>query len=248
MGIKFDSLMKSWDRRIGYSKADPVKNFIKFVAGVTNTTFVQRILAYSVLQSQFNNLKGVQVLEKREEVWKRALQESKNAITYVEFGVYKGESICYFSQSNSDLNSIFIGLDSFEGLPEAWAGNPAGYFTTSGVTPKGLDFRTKFIKGYFNQTWEVLRTSISGRTNLLVHYDADLYSSTLFALSKMDTFHQEYIAIFDEFSGDEVRALSDYMTSYSAKVEFIAMQKWRNYPEVVLCKIAPLGCLGNEGD
>jgi hypothetical protein len=67
-----------------------------------------------------------------------------------------------------------------------------------------------------------------------------LYSSTLFALTKIDSLKQEYYAIFDEFSGDEVRALSDYLISYGAKVEFLATQKWRGFPEVVLCRILPL--------
>ena len=242
MGLGISSLIRFWDREIGYSKSDPVKSFVKYLAARSNTSLVQRVLAYSILRSEFNNLGGIEVLSKREAIWERALAEvTKGTITYVEFGVFKGDSISYFSENNSDKDSIFIGLDSFEGLPEAWAGNSVGFFTTLGVAPQNLDQRTHFIKGFFNETWEILHSKIISRTNLIVHFDADLYSSTLFALTKMDSLHQKYIAIFDEFSGDEVRALSDYLASHGAKVDFLAMQKWRGYPEVVLCQITPIG-------
>jgi len=247
MTLGLDRLIQFWDHHIGYSKSDPVKSFVKSLAGRTNTSLVQRVLAYSILRSQFNDLDGVAVLAEREAIWERALKEFEKApITYVEFGVFRGDSIAYFSENNSDKDSIFLGLDSFEGLPEAWAGNSAGYFSTLGVIPETIDKRTHFIKGFFNETWEILYSQITGRTNLIVHFDADLYSSTLFALTKIDSLHQRYIAIFDEFSGDEVRALADYLASHGAKVNFLAMQKWRDYPEVVLCQITPLGFASDQ--
>ena len=242
MTLGLHRLIRFWDHHIGYSKSDPIKSLVKSLAGYTNTSFVQRVLTYSVLRSQFNDLDGVEVYLKRETIWERALKEfDQTPITYVEFGVFRGDSISYFSGNNSHKDSIFLGLDSFEGLPEAWAGNSAGFFTTLGVTPESHNKRTQFIKGYFNETWEMLCSQIIGRNNLIVHFDADLYSSTLFALTKIDSLNQRYIAIFDEFSGDEVRALADYLASYGAKVSFLAMQKWRDYPEVVLCQITPIG-------
>lgn len=237
----FESLVQQWDSRIGYAKSDPVKNFLKVLAGFMNRGLLSRFLSYSILKSEFGNLDNVVVYKERENVWDIALQIIDGAlVTYIEFGVYQGDSISYFCSKNRNKDSKFLGLDSFEGLPESWAGNPVGYFTTSGVFPELKDSRVLFIKGYFNETWDKLFPEISGRTNLLVHFDADLYSSTLFALTKIDSLRQEYYAIFDEFSGDEVRALSDYLISYGAKVEFLAIQKWRDFPEVVLCKITPL--------
>lgn len=162
------------------------------------------------------------------------------SVTFIEFGVYEGESISYFCTRNLNANSKFWGLDTFEGLPKPWAGNPVGRFTTSGVLPKLTDSHVEFLKSYFNETWDNLYPLIVGRSNLIAHFDADLYSSTLFALTKMDLLKQDYLAIFDEFSRDEVRALSDYLISHGAKVEYVAMQKWRGYPMVVLCKIKPL--------
>jgi len=240
-----ESLVRQWDSRIGYSKSDPVKSFFKILAGFMNIRTLSGFLSYSILKTQFGNLEGVVVCQEREEVWDKALQIIDGAsVTYIEFGLYEGESISYFCARNQNANSKFLGSDSFEGLPESWAGNPVRYFTTSGVLPKLNDSRVQFLKGYFDETWEKLSPLIVERSNFLfVHFDADLYSSTLFALTKMNLLKQDYLAVFDEFSRDEVRALSDYLISYGAKVEFMALQKWRGYPMVVLCKIRPLNSL-----
>ena len=57
----------------------------------------------------------------------------------------------------------------------------------------------------------------------------------------MDILKKSYYAIFDEFFGHKSKALSDYLTSYQAEVEFIA--KKSNDPlgklSQVLCKISP---------
>ncbi len=42
------------------------------------------------------------------------------AISYIEFGVWKGESLGEWIGINTDAGSRFYGFDSFEGLPEEW--------------------------------------------------------------------------------------------------------------------------------
>lgn len=148
---------------------------------------LSRFLSYSILKSEFNNLGDVMLLEKRVDLWKEALDIfGGSALTYIEFGVYRGEAISYFCSKNQNQESKFLGLDSFEGLPESWAGNPVGYFTTNGVIPDLDDSHVSFLKGYLQQTWDKFLPEISDRNNLLVHFDTDLYSSTLFALTKID--------------------------------------------------------------
>ena len=51
--------------------------------------------------------------------------------------------------------------------------------------------------------------------------DADIYSSTLFLLFQLDNF-TPYYALFDEFGGDEARALYDYLISTDKKIEISA--------------------------
>jgi hypothetical protein len=52
----------------------------------------------------------------------------------LEFGVFKGTSINFFSSQRPDL--VFHGFDSFKGLPENWTGNKghskAGRFSLNG--------------------------------------------------------------------------------------------------------------------
>lgn len=118
-------------------------------------------------------------------------------LTYVEFGVHEGYSIEYIASIYGNKESTFIGLDSFEGLPEYWrSGFDIGHFNKDGNVPLSNDPRIKYIKGYFNKTWDQLEESIDGRENLLVNYDADLFSSTLYALTRMDSLRKPYYALF----------------------------------------------------
>ena len=55
----------------------------------------------------------------------------------------------------------------------------------------------------------------------LVHFDADLFSSTLYVLFQLDD-HTPYYGLFDEFGGDEVRALYSYLISTDKEVEIIS--------------------------
>jgi hypothetical protein len=121
---------------------------------------------------------------------------------------------------------VFIGLDSFEGLPEDWDALPKGTFDVKGAIPQTDDNRITFIKGWFQNTWDQLVAKLSRAETLIVHYDADLYSSTLFALSKMDSLNRPYIAIFDEFAGHEARALYNYLQAFNASVSFSLARQW----------------------
>ncbi len=42
------------------------------------------------------------------------------AIDYLEFGVFRGETLRAWSRLNSNPGSRLFGFDSFEGLPEDW--------------------------------------------------------------------------------------------------------------------------------
>jgi O-methyltransferase len=139
---------------------------------------------------------------------------------------------------------VFIGLDSFEGLPEDWgsASMPKGSFDVGGSIPSVADERVQFIKGWFQNTSGQLLQSVRhrGPQPLVVHFDADLYSSTLFALSQIATLGRPYYAIFDEFMGHETRALYNHVQAFNVDVQFLARTLWQGkYPQQVLCKISP---------
>jgi hypothetical protein len=220
-----------------------MKAFVKFLAAQIGIDTYQRLMAYSILKGAFRELEAVRVFEKREDLWDDCVTRQVNKdqkITFVEFGVHAGYSIKYFSGKNSNHESCFIGLDSFEGLPEEWGSMPKGTFDTQGNIPRTEDSRISFIKGWFQYTWGELAVRLQNVGALVVHYDADLYSSTLFALSKIDELKRSYIAIFDEFTGHETRALYNYVQAYGASVKFLGKTVFdHSYPCQVLCRVVP---------
>jgi len=204
---------------------------------------VERCLAYSIGFERFSSLAECANFANREALWDYCLKTAgDNApITYIEFGVWQGYSIRHFAEKNKNASSRFIGLDSFEGLPEAWAHLDKSHFSTGGNIPATNDSRISFIKGWFQNTSAELRERVGdNRPNLIVHYDADLYSSTLFCLTQMDNLKQSYLAIFDEFPGHETRALYNYLQYSLAKVEFLGKTVGKfGRPVQVLCRIEP---------
>lgn len=219
-----------------------IRRIIKPVLSNLSPSTLQRLLPYSILTRDFKRLLTAETFIDKEDVWDKAVLAAGGGsamVTYVEFGVHEGESILYFAKANTNVDSIFVGLDSFEGLPEAWVDLPKGHFGTGGALPKTDDTRVTFIKGWFQETREDLAETLRDRSNLLVHFDADLYSSTLFALAQIDNIGQDFVAVFDEFTGDELRALHDYLASHSRSVEFLAKTLFDSgYPFRVLCKIS----------
>jgi hypothetical protein len=146
--------------------------------------------------------------------------------------------------------SKFIGLDSFTGLPDNWDSIPAGTLDRGGHVPYTDDGRIVFIKGWFNDTSHILLSHCReiDPSNLIIHFDADVYSSTLFALTEIDSLKKNYIAIFDEFSGHECRALYNYIQSHNAKVTFLGKTLFDHYPRCALLRIEPHKPIGNNAN
>jgi O-methyltransferase len=155
-------------------------------------------------------------------------------VDYFEFGVFKGESISAWAKINSNPNSCFFGFDSFEGLPEDWHSERLkGHFSVNGKAPSIEDARIEFIKGWFSDTLPTFtrryREIFDVNKKLIIHMDADLYSSTLYSLCKMDEFiNVGTVILFDEFSGppqDEFQALHDYARSHNRAYKVIAARE-----------------------
>lgn len=147
-----------------------------------------------------------------------------SAIDYLEFGVWKGASIKYWSEKNRNPDSSFTGFDTFTGLPEAWDFRPAGTFDVQGQIPKIDDSRVAFVAGLFQQTLPEFLTGFSSRKRLVLHLDADLYSATMYVLARThDLIVPGTILMFDEF-GDvqhEFRAYNDYVLSHMRQCKVI---------------------------
>jgi len=90
-------------------------------------------------------------------------------ITYLEFGVYKGDYIRNWSKINISPQSEFFGFDSFEGLPTDWdvfiRKLPKGHFGLDGVIPNFDDSRVQFLKGLFQDTLSRFSILFNPRTH-----------------------------------------------------------------------------------
>jgi len=154
-------------------------------------------------------------------------QEALNQrpITYLEFGVYRGESLRLWLAGISRPDSRFVGFDTFTGLPERWRPTePAGHFNANGTTPDIKDPRCSFEVGLFQDTLPnfVGQTDLSGR--LVVNLDADMFTSTLFVLTTLAP-HLKFgdLIFFDEFSCplDEFRAFEEFVRSFRVRYKLI---------------------------
>ena len=109
-------------------------------------------------------------------IYDRAIELSDRNRAFYEFGVWMGDSFKYIVPSFSGG----FGFDSFQGLPEDWGVVPRGTYSSRGRVPDIEN--AKFIVGEFAAT---LPEFFDGKQPMagLMNFDADLYSSTITALS-----------------------------------------------------------------
>lgn len=202
-------------------------NTVKTICGKLATTdLCDKLTACAALQHQFKGIFATENLQTREELWDFAIAKigKEKKVLFMEFGVWEGYSIKYFSTRLANAGSRFIGCDSFEGLPEKWGTIDREVFSTGGNIPQIKDSRVSFVKGWFQNTFDqavkVGRELAPGCEEVLIHFDADIYSSSLFLLSRLHQEFDSYYFIFDEFMGHETRALLNFQQAYGAKVQF----------------------------
>ena len=129
---------------------------------------------------------------------------SKNNNLFLEFGVWKGESINLFADFLSEHSAEIHGFDSFEGLVEDWLThvyNPAGSLSLNKTSPKVLK-NVKLIKGKVQETLDNFLKDKTNKKIIFTHMDMDTYASTKYVLNKIKPFLQKgSIILFDEFYG-----------------------------------------------
>ena len=133
----------------------------------------------------------------------------------LEFGVGQGASLRLIA-----ARMPTVGFDSFAGLPDEWRpGYPKGAFAT---TPPAV-VNTRLVIGQFADTlprFDFTTVEPIG----LIHFDADLYSSTLFVLvNLLPRLRKGDLLIFDEFVGcfHEFRAFLDATTAFPVEFEAV---------------------------
>lgn len=146
-------------------------------------------------------------------------------IDYLEFGVFRGDSLFWWLENISHPESRFVGFDTFTGLPERWrATEPEGAFNVYGRIPETNDTRCSFEVGLFQDTLLgfIARQDFSRR--LVINLDADLFSSTLYVLTTFARhFKRGDIIFLDNFicSLDEYRAFEAFVSAFRVKYEVV---------------------------
>lgn len=148
----------------------------------------------------------------------------KGPIDYIEFGVAKGLSFRWWAEHIKDTDARFYGFDTFTGLPEDWGHFKKGDMANNNVPPEMNDDRCRFYQGLFQQTLPDFMKSYYPHYRKVIHMDADLYSSTLYALTSITHVLQKGdIIIFDEFNVPmhEFKAFTEWTQSYYINYEIL---------------------------
>lgn len=140
----------------------------------------------------------------------------------LEFGVYKGRSINYFSKQLT--NKQFFGFDSFVGLKESWKGTSKvkGSFDLKNKLPY-TNKNVKLIEGWFDETLPAFLENFNDHI-AFVHIDCDTYESSLYILNRLKQYLKKnsYI-LFDEFFGYPNYKNGEFKALQESKIDYIPL-------------------------
>jgi hypothetical protein len=197
------------------------------IASILPLNILKNVVGLIVLAKYMPHIKKSQYFNRREDLWSFITKNEDNKkILFLEFGVHKGYSIQKFASYNTHSESKFIGFDSFEGLPTDWRNfikvYKKNHFDVGGKIPQVSDSRIEFIKGWFNSTLPIFldEFKIKDFEKVIIHLDADIYSSTLYCLGCISKVCPQVSVIFDELPGEEARALEDFLDVNGGHIKF----------------------------
>ena len=98
------------------------------------------------------NMPDAPFFEKHPKLVEFVVGEASLPGLYLEFGVGRGKSIRWIG---AHADRTVYGFDSFEGIPEAWNGNPVGAFAQRKLpkVPETCSLRSDFLTRRFPAFW-----------------------------------------------------------------------------------------------
>lgn len=189
---------------------------------------LRSVLGYMELGHWLANQPGYprpRVFNTRKDLYAYALTQIHGSQPlYLEFGVYEGESLRWWSQHLKDDSARLVGFDSFEGLPEDWRpGLDQGRFATNGP-PQIDDPRVSFVVGWFDKTLPAYNPP--EHDQLVVNIDCDLYSSARTVLAWLEPhLRPGTLVYFDELPDHdhELRAFFESLAANGRSVTPLAV-------------------------
>ncbi len=202
-------VLRTWVRHKARQLRDPHEgtSLAAIVKGTVTESF--RLAKWRILGLP---APGALLTSDRFELLARAIETVTGPGLWLEFGVWRGESITYIARTSGHP---IVGFDSFQGLPTDWVpGARAGAFSTEGVLPQ-VDARVTLVKGWFDETLPTFLTAHPGEPVAFLHVDSDLYSSARVVLTALGgRIREGTVVVFDEFCGtlpdDEARAWREF--------------------------------------
>jgi Macrocin-O-methyltransferase (TylF) len=193
-----------------------------------------------------SNMPNAIGFDTQKEVLDYALSQTTVAGGYLEAGVFRGGTIRYIEKRLRRMgksDAIIHGFDSFEGLPEAWAGGSylgRSAFSTRGKLPR-VPRNVVLHKGWFSETILKWRASFAIPIAFL-HVDCDIYSSTVEILEGLcDRMQVGTVIVFDEYFNypnwrqHEFRAWREFVDRHNLTYEYLAFA--RNQVAIRICAI-----------
>ena len=203
-----------------YFTPSHIFEFIAYIAKLSKWIAKNKKAAFSDFYTfKFN-------YEKRYQLYKYVLakEELNSNIDYLEFGVSQGHSFRWWAKNIDNTDARFYGFDTFTGLPEDWGPFKKGDMANNNEPPQMNDSRCQFYQGLFQQTLPVFMESYQPSKRKIIHLDADLYTSTLFALTTLAPIIQrDDVLFFDEFNVPlhEFKAFTEFVRSFYIKYEVL---------------------------
>jgi methyltransferase family protein len=156
----------------------------------------------------------------RPQLYRHALGLSGDGGLFLEFGVYKGDSINRLAELKPGVR--WYGFDSFVGLPEAWTpGARKGAFSIEGRLPPVRE-NVILIMGFFDQTLPPFAAEHPDVKVAFLHIDCDLYSATRTVFEHLgDRLQPGCIIVFDEL----INYAGWQDAEYKAFMEFVAAKQ-----------------------
>jgi hypothetical protein len=201
---------------------------------------LSRLALADTLDYIHNHMVQALGLEMGQDVLEFALSQVRVPGHYLEFGVFKGDSIKFLAKRIGD-NRIH-GFDSFEGLPKEWSGFKMDTSTLNlrGKLPR-VPKTVQLHPGWFDQTIPAWLSANEGPL-AFIHVDCDIYVSTQIIFDLLAPRIQPgTVIVFDEYFNypnwqhHEFKAFQEFVIKTGAQYEYLAYA--RNQVAVRILKI-----------
>ena len=169
---------------------------------------------------------GALMLRDRWDLLEHALASAPADGLVLEFGVENGASLTFLA---SRTGRIVHGFDSFEGLPEDWAGTAEkrGKFSRGGRLPE-VPGNARLHKGWFDATLPGFLAE-NPEPVALLHVDCDIYSSTKTVFTHLGgRLPAGSVIVFDEYFNyhgwrhHEWKAFQEWVADAGRSYEYLA--------------------------